>query len=124
MHSNVLYLEPLDGISLGDLVLVTDLAALRLPLRHAVSGAVEHYIKVHSVDTYSLKTDERTKRDRTLDKNIVLCLMRQLHQTLSRNQKLPRVFFTAYLCAVEQRLHVLLFGRDPTRLRGIKYNRP
>lgn len=45
------HLEPLDGVRLGDLVLVTNLGTLRLALRHAVSRPVEHDVKVHSVDT-------------------------------------------------------------------------
>lgn len=46
------HLEPLDGVSLGDLVLVTNLGGLRFALCHAVSGAVEDDVKVHSVDTF------------------------------------------------------------------------
>lgn len=53
------HLEPLDGVSLGDLVLVTDLGALRLALRHAVSWAVKYDVKVHSVDTWTGKREAR-----------------------------------------------------------------
>lgn len=47
------HLEPLDGVRLGDLVLVANLRALRLTLRHAVSRAVEYDVKVHPVDTWA-----------------------------------------------------------------------
>ena len=47
------HLKPLDGVSFGDLVLVTDLGTLRLALRHAVSWAVKYDVKVHSVDAWT-----------------------------------------------------------------------
>lgn len=50
------YLEPLNGVHLGNLVLVSDLRTLRLPLRYAVSWAIKHHKKVHPVDTYTKVT--------------------------------------------------------------------
>lgn len=52
VHIWATYLEPLDRVCLGDLVLVPDLRALRLALRHAVTRAVKHNEEVHTIDTY------------------------------------------------------------------------
>lgn len=46
------HLEPLDRISLRNLVRETDLGHLLLALRHSVTRAVEHNVEVHAVDAY------------------------------------------------------------------------
>lgn len=50
--SDATHLEPLDGISLGDLMRETDLGHFLLALRHSVTRTVEHNVKVHAVDAY------------------------------------------------------------------------
>lgn len=47
----VLGLEPLDGVVLGELVLLADLALAVLTTRNAEARALQHHVEVHTVDT-------------------------------------------------------------------------
>lgn len=64
--NNSTHLEPLDGVRLGNLVLVADLGAFRLPLRNAVSRPVEYDVEVHSVNAWMDQETEGTVNTKIL----------------------------------------------------------